>query len=237
MSRHQPLGQVKLTSVSVIRLKKGGKRFELACYKNKISDYRDGLDTVDNILLTNQIFINVSKGQLANQKDLAVFKGSNEDIINEILTKGEVQFGEQERKGQTQQKEKDIVHYIATNTVNPTTNRPYSINMINKAIGRVQYNIRPHKPSKQQALDIIHHMQQDQILDIQRLDMCIRVHISLEQRLVVPEIRPLMQVTTESESSDIEIEGMIEPHQLNKIQEIITRNKAGRVEIINKDFK
>ena len=27
-----PLNQIKLTNVSVVRLKKGGKRFELACY-------------------------------------------------------------------------------------------------------------------------------------------------------------------------------------------------------------
>ena len=35
-----PVNQVKLTNVAVVRLKKGGKRFEVACYKNKINDYR-----------------------------------------------------------------------------------------------------------------------------------------------------------------------------------------------------
>ena len=36
-----PSNQVKLTNVSVVRLKKAGKRFELACYKNKLIDYRN----------------------------------------------------------------------------------------------------------------------------------------------------------------------------------------------------
>lgn len=36
-----PSNQIKLTNVSVVRLKKGGKRFELACYKNKLIDYRN----------------------------------------------------------------------------------------------------------------------------------------------------------------------------------------------------
>jgi hypothetical protein len=31
-----PVNQVRMTNVAVIRLKKGGKKFELACYKNKI---------------------------------------------------------------------------------------------------------------------------------------------------------------------------------------------------------
>ena len=36
-----PINQVKLTNVSIVRLKKGGKRFELACYKNKVQEYRN----------------------------------------------------------------------------------------------------------------------------------------------------------------------------------------------------
>lgn len=36
-----PINQVKLTNVSVVRLKKGGKRFELACYRNKVQEYRN----------------------------------------------------------------------------------------------------------------------------------------------------------------------------------------------------
>lgn len=35
-----PVNQVKLTNVAVVRLKKGGKRFEVACYKNRINDFR-----------------------------------------------------------------------------------------------------------------------------------------------------------------------------------------------------
>lgn len=38
-----PVNQVKLTNVAIVRLKKAGKRFELACYKSKISDYRNKL--------------------------------------------------------------------------------------------------------------------------------------------------------------------------------------------------
>jgi hypothetical protein len=32
----QPSNQIKLTNVSIVRLKKAGKRFEIACYKNKV---------------------------------------------------------------------------------------------------------------------------------------------------------------------------------------------------------
>jgi hypothetical protein len=32
----QPVGQVRLTNVAIVRLKRGGKRFEIAAYKNKV---------------------------------------------------------------------------------------------------------------------------------------------------------------------------------------------------------
>jgi len=32
---------VKLTNVAVVRLKKAGKRFEIACYKNKVMSWRN----------------------------------------------------------------------------------------------------------------------------------------------------------------------------------------------------
>ena len=39
----QPVGFVKLTNVSIVRLKKHGIRFELACYKNKVQDWKNGV--------------------------------------------------------------------------------------------------------------------------------------------------------------------------------------------------
>ena len=30
-----------LTDIAVIKLKKGGKQFEIACYRNKIANYRN----------------------------------------------------------------------------------------------------------------------------------------------------------------------------------------------------
>lgn len=41
MSYFTPVNQVKLTNVSIVRLKKGGKRFELACYPNKVIEWRN----------------------------------------------------------------------------------------------------------------------------------------------------------------------------------------------------
>ena len=42
MSRNlTPVNQVRLTNVATVRYKKGGKRFELACYPNKVVGWRN----------------------------------------------------------------------------------------------------------------------------------------------------------------------------------------------------
>lgn len=42
MSIFTPTNQIRLTNVAVVRIKKGGKRFEIACYKNKVMSWRSG---------------------------------------------------------------------------------------------------------------------------------------------------------------------------------------------------
>jgi ribosome maturation protein SDO1 len=67
----QPANQIKLTNVSLVRYKKGKKRFELACYKNKLLEYRSGTETdLDNVLQVPTIFLNVSKGETAPNDEL-----------------------------------------------------------------------------------------------------------------------------------------------------------------------
>ena len=36
MSGFTPVNQVRLTNVAYVRLNKNGKRFEIACYRNKV---------------------------------------------------------------------------------------------------------------------------------------------------------------------------------------------------------
>lgn len=49
-----------LTDVAVIKLKKGGKQFEIACYRNKIANYRANQETdLSEVIQIHEIFTNV----------------------------------------------------------------------------------------------------------------------------------------------------------------------------------
>lgn len=63
-----PQNRIQLTNVAIVRLKKGGNRFEIACYKNKVVSWRNKVDTdLDDVLQSHTVFTNVSKGQTAKK--------------------------------------------------------------------------------------------------------------------------------------------------------------------------
>ncbi|KAI0115286.1 UPF0023 family protein [Daldinia grandis] len=130
--------QIKLTNVSLVRLKKGKKRFEIACYKNKVLEWRSGIETdLDEVLQIPNVFLNVSKGQTAPAADLTKAFGKDKplnDIILEILNKGELQVGEKERSAQLDRVHNEVISIVASKLVDPRTKRVYTTGMIEKAL-------------------------------------------------------------------------------------------------------
>lgn len=131
MSGFTPVNQVRLTNVATVRLQKRGKRFEIACYRNKVLSWRNKLETdIGEVLQIDTVFTNVSKGNLASSKDLLEAFGTSDarEVCKEILEKGEIQVSEQERAALNDSIFRDIANIVVEKTVNPTTNLPYTVN-------------------------------------------------------------------------------------------------------------
>jgi ribosome maturation protein SDO1 len=125
-----PVNQVRLTNVAYVRLQRGGKRFEVACYRNKALGWRNKIETdINEVLQIDSVFSNVSKGMLANKKDIEHAFGTTHKIAVciEILNKGELQVSEQERVALQDTTFKDIASIVADKTLNPETDRPYTV--------------------------------------------------------------------------------------------------------------
>lgn len=84
--------------------------------------------------------MNVSKGQVASADDLAKAFGkekSSDDIILEILKKGELQVGDKERHAQLDRIHNEVIDIVAGKLVDPKTKRPYTTGMIDKALDQL----------------------------------------------------------------------------------------------------
>lgn len=104
------------------------------------SDTLDREKDLDNVLQIPAVFTSVSKGQVARSFDLENSFGQDtplNDIILEILNKGELQVGEKERQAQLERVQNEVIDMVAGKLVDPRTKRVYTTGMIEKALAEL----------------------------------------------------------------------------------------------------
>lgn len=74
-----------------------------------------------------------------------------QEIVKQILTKGELQVGEKEREAKLGNLWKEVAGMVAERVVDPSTKRPYSVSLIEKAMSEIHFNVKADKPAKSQV--------------------------------------------------------------------------------------
>ncbi|XP_015120833.1 ribosome maturation protein SBDS [Diachasma alloeum] len=234
-----PINQIRLTNVAVVRMKKQGKRFEIACYRNKVVSWRTKLEQdIDEVLQTHTVFTNVSKGQVAKKEDLLKAFGTDNqtEICKEILSKGELQVSDKERHSALDSMFKDIATTVSDKCVNPESKRPYPVSMIEKAMRDVHFSVKPNRNAKQQALEVIPQLKS--VMPLERAQMRLRVVLSGKEarKLRDKTVKLASKVETENwDGGTLNLTCLIDPGNYREIDELIrseTRG-AGIVELVN----
>ena len=87
----QPVTQKLFTNVSIVKLKLNKSRFELACYPNKVQDYRDKKEKdIKEVLQTQEIFSNAIKGDLVPKKVLKEVASTDESEYVRSVAKNRI---------------------------------------------------------------------------------------------------------------------------------------------------
>lgn len=99
------------------------------------------------------VFTNVSKGAVASADDLQKAFGTSDvkEVMMQILKKGELQVGEKERAVELEELRREICTEVASRCVDPNTQRPHTVGMIEKAMNEIGYNVQASKAAKAQA--------------------------------------------------------------------------------------
>lgn len=238
MSRQvkQPTGQKRLTNVAIVRLKKGGKRFEIASYPNKVVSWRNKVETdIDEVLQTHTVFTNVSKGEVAKAGDLKKIFGTDNqsEICLQILAKGELQVSEKERHAQLESMFRDIATIVADKCVNPDTNRPYTVTMIEKAMKDLHFSVKPTRNTKQQALDVIKQFTEKETIKIQRAYMRLKLTIpGKDGRKLQPKIKKIAKKVEQDDiDEELEMVVLIDPGSFREIEELVREATKGKAQI------
>lgn len=236
MPINQPSGQIKLTNVSLVKLKKGKKRFEIACYQNTVQDYRKGVEKdLDEVLQIHQIFLNVSKGLVASKDDLNKCFGTTDTdaIIKEIITRGEIQLSEKERQLMLNKINNEMLTIISAKCINPKSKKRYPPTMIHKALVELKFSVVVNKAAKLQALEAIKLLISKQIIPIVRAKMKIKVSVGKNKGTEAIEKLSLLIKPTELDDSELSwtCTGLIDPVVYREI--VTLCNGRGTLQVLD----
>jgi len=113
------------------------------------------------VLQIPQVFANVSKGVKAKPADMERVFGTTdqEEACKLILQKGELQLSEKEREVHQDQLFRDVVTFVAAKCVDPATQRPVTVGLVEKMMREAHISLDPRLNAKQQVPPHqIHHL-------------------------------------------------------------------------------
>ena len=148
----------------VIRYKNKKKVLEILCDQRYLKDYQQ-LQTNDarkvrlsKFLITDTIFSNYKKGNIARKSDVYSITGTTNDtdaILFIIIKHGRIPSSRDERRQLVDQKRAAIIHYFVSNFLNPANNKPHPAERIDAALKEIKgLVIDPHIPTEIQATQI-----------------------------------------------------------------------------------
>merc|ERR1711970_285681 len=203
--RKLPTNQKRHTNIAVVRLQSHGKRFEIACYPNKVISWRDGVERdLGEVLQSQRVFTNVSKGEFANSKDLErAFQTRKElDICKTILEKGQLQVSEKERGVAQDSLYAEIAEKVSEMSINTETGGKYPPTIIQKAMREeIHYSLQTKKNAKVQALDVIRQLERKKF-PIERAKSKVKVNVSANDHADVRDEILKMAKTVVSKTDD-----------------------------------
>jgi ribosome maturation protein SDO1 len=235
-----PINQKRLTNVAVVRLKHDGKRFEIACYQNKVLDWRNGIETdLHEVLQSTTVFTNVSKGLVASQADIDSFNvgGHSEEVCRLILKRGDLQVSDKERKAQQDQLLKEVATVIANKCINIDTNRPFPISLVEHSLRQVHFSLSLSRSAKQQALEAIKLLKDQGVLNLARAQMRILITFPAKTAKKTKTVIAALVEKVEDEkwlAQDMQLTVLVDPGNFRKLEEALGAEckGQGRVEIL-----
>jgi len=142
----------------VAKLRKEGKNFEILVDCEAAMKLKHGLPiSIRDAVVTNDIFIDVKKGDKASENDLKkIFRINDAMEISRIIIKdGEVALTATFRDKIRKEKRAQIINVIHRNGIDPQTGLPHPPQRIEAAMEQAKVRIDEFKPADQQVEQIL----------------------------------------------------------------------------------
>ena len=128
---------------TLARIKKAGKHFEIMVDLDNALKVKKGLSTFVEAE-GDRIFSDVKKGNAAPSADLMAAFGTTDvaQIAVMIVKGGEVQTNQEHRDAEQDKRVKQVVDFLATNSIDPKSGHPHTPERIKSALEQAHVNIK-----------------------------------------------------------------------------------------------
>jgi ribosome maturation protein SDO1 len=138
------------------RITKAGKHFEVLVDLDAALAYKKGDSNDVNFLEIDKIFTDAKKGEAAPSGDLKSAFSTEDvyEIAGQIVKSGEVLVSQEHRDEEKDQKFKQVVEFLVTNSSDPQTGNPHTADRIRSALDQAHVNVK-NKPIDTQIGEIV----------------------------------------------------------------------------------
>jgi ribosome maturation protein SDO1 len=139
---------VALDESIIARLKTHGKSFEVFVDPDGALAFKRGDQVkIENVLAVEDVFSDAKNGDRPAEQDVLNAFGTIDaiEIAKKIILEGELQLTTEQRKKIQEDKRKQVVAFIARNSINPQTKSPHPPARIEAAMDEAKVHIDPMK--------------------------------------------------------------------------------------------
>jgi ribosome maturation protein SDO1 len=146
------------SKTTIVKLILGNDKFEILVKPDHALEYKLGKRTdLSTVLISDEIYSDANKGsRVSSEKLNKYFKTTNSnEIIKQILSKGELNLTTDQRRKMVEEKRKQIIQFINKNYVDPKTKLPHPVQRIENGLENIRVVIDPFKKAEEQIKTVV----------------------------------------------------------------------------------
>ena len=174
---------------------------------------------------------------LARKEDLVQVFGTDDEmrICLVILSEGELQVSDRERKVELDSLFRDVASIISEKCINPSNNRPYPLTVIERALKEAHFSIDPKRAAKAQALEALSILQTR--FPIERARMRLQIRTNLSNMAELAQLLGEKKATIEEEElidDMVQLVTLVDPGMFRELHAFVHSGGAGgRLEVLS----